>query len=150
MKKTRIIMLVTVMSILAIVATGCKSVNTNDGASAIATQAEPVKYEPVLELKNQKVSGEAEVHVLFGIFTWGQSTFADDTMLGDFSLFAPVAKAKSAAVYKTCKANQADTLLATKYEINTTDYFVYKKIDCQVAGYPATIKGVKKVDKTKK
>jgi len=147
MKKLQISMIMIAVSVLAIVTTGCTSINNNDGANAISVDRMEVPYEPILDIKAQKVSSEAKVSVLFGFITWGQNKFADDTALGDFSLFAPTGQAKAAAVYKACKANNADLLLATKYEIETKDYFVFKKISCKVAGYPATVKGIQKSKK---
>lgn len=146
MKKIHILILTMTIAIIT-VTTGCTSVNTNDGANAISVDRMKVSYEPVLECQKQKVSDEANVSVLFGFITWGESKFADDTALGDFSLFAPTAQVKAAAVYKACKANNADLLMAAKYELKTKDYFVFKKVNCKVVGYPATVKGIQKSKK---
>lgn len=142
MRRVKILTLIAVVAVISIIASGCKSVNTNDGAKALCMSRMKVPFAPVMEHKDKKVNGEASVHVLFGIFSWGQSEFADDTNLGSSSIFSAVCKAKAAAVYKACKANNADVLLATKYEINTSNYLVYKKINCKVSGFPAVIKGI--------
>jgi hypothetical protein len=147
MKKLQISMMVMAVAVIAIITTGCTSINTNDGANAVSVDRLQLPYEPVLECQKQKVSNEANVSVLFGFITWGESKFADDTALGDFSLFAPTAQVKAAAVYKACKANNADLLMAAKYEIETQNYFVFKKVNCKVAGYPATVKGIQKSKK---
>lgn len=147
MKKLQMLMVIVAVALIAVITTGCTSVNNNDGACAVSVDRMKVPYEPVLDHKNQKVSSEANVSVLFGFITWGESKFADDTALGDFSLFAPTAQAKAAAVYKACKDNNADLLLAAKYEIVTKNYFVFKKVSCKVAGYPANLKGVQKSKK---
>lgn len=145
MKLFKTAMMVLSVSILGVIATGCTSVNTNDVAKAVSIDRMKVPYEVVLDCKKEKVKNEASVSVLFGFITWGESNFADDTALGDFSLFSPAGQVKAAAVYKACKASKSDVLLATKYEIKTKDYFVFKTVKCKVAGYPAKVTGVKKI-----
>jgi len=42
---------------------------------------------------------------------------------------------------KDVKAN-ADILLTPQYDLTIKDYFVFKTVDCQVKGFPGTIKNV--------
>ncbi len=139
------IILFAAMAVAAVVMTGCTSVNTSDGASLLPQpKSTHPGYDALYTLKNTRVSGEATVHVLFGLFAWGADGFADNSDLSSFS-FLPSASnyAKSAAVYNTCQTQQVDTLVGTRYKVTTTDYFVYKQVKCEVAGFPATMVGAK-------
>lgn len=139
--------------IVAMIATGCTSINTNDGASDSKQAMVPAVYEPVIKHVDQKVSGEATMHVVLSVFKWGANSFADRTVLGAaggagdiFAAFFPnpVQDVKEAAVYNACKNAKCDLLLGAKYEITVTDYFVYKVLNCKVSGFPGTEVGVVK------
>ena len=95
------------------------------------------------------------MNVLFGIFAWGDSsTFADNASIFDqHSPFAflvswiPNAQniAAKAAFYNACKKAQCDAVVASRYEIKTDDYWVFKRLDVKVSGFPATMTGVEVV-----
>ena len=127
--------------------TGCTTINTSDGAESLALpETVSTGYQEYYTHKDQRVSGEGNVNVLFGIFAWGSDGFADNSDLSSFSFFpSPSNYAKSAAVYDACQKNRADTLLGTRYKLTTTDYFVFKQVKCEVAGFPATLTSVKKL-----
>lgn len=124
--------------------TGCVSVNTSDGATAVPQPGScHPGYAAKFSHKNVRVEGNAQVNVLFGIFAWGTEGFADNSKLSIFSFLpSPENFAKSAAVYNTCQANKVDTLLGTRYIVTVTDYFVFKTVKCKVAGFPAVMNGV--------
>ena len=124
--------------------TGCVSVNTSDGATGVPQpDSTHPGYAAKFTHKDTRVSGSATVNILFGIFAWGTEGFADNTKFSNFSFIpSPENYAKSAAVYNTCRANQADTLIGTRYTITTTNYFVFRTVKCQVAGFPAVMDGV--------
>ena len=123
------------------------AINTSDGAESQALpETISTGYQEYYTHKDQRVSGEGNVNVLFGIFAWGSDGFADNSDLSAFSFFpSPANYAKSAAVYDACQKNGADTLLGTRYKLTTTDYFVFKQVKCEVAGFPATLTSVKKL-----
>ena len=140
MKKTMLILAAAALFAL----TGCVSVTTSEGATAVPQpdSCHP-GYAAKFSLKDTRVQGSAQVNVLFGIFAWGANGFAENSKLSAFSFVpSPLNFAKSAAVHNTCSANKADTLVGTRYVITTTDYFVFKTVKCQVAGFPATMSGV--------
>ena len=139
------IFILVAMAVAAVVMTGCTTTTTSDGASLMPTpQSTHPGYEAQYDLKAQRVSGKATIHVLFGLIAWGADGFADNSELSTFS-FLPSSSnfAKSAAVYNTCQANKVDTLVGTRYRVTTTDYVVYKNVKCEVAGFPATMVGAK-------
>ena len=143
---------------VVMIATGCTSINTNDAASDSKQAMVPAVYEPVIRHVDQKVSGSAQMHVVLTFIKWGDNAFADRTVLGGmssdstfFSAFSglfpnPIRDAKAAAVYNACKAAKCDMLLSAKYELTTTDYFVYKVVNCTVTGFPGTEVGVVRKD----
>lgn len=146
MKKT--LSLAALAGVIAMIATGCTSVTTSDGAQGIV-QPPTVNYGYKAEFahKDARVNGNAKINVLFGLFAWGADGFAENCDLSTFS-FLPSASsfAKSAAVYNACQTNKADTLLGTRYVVTTTDYVVFKIVKCEVAGFPATMTNVKKLE----
>lgn len=133
-------------AVLALTLCSCRSVFTSDGASMVPqVKACHPGYAAVLEHKTVRVSGTAQVNVLFGLFAWGADGFADNSKLSFFS-FLPSAEnfAKSAAVYDACQKNKVDTLVGTRYTVDSMDYFVFKTVKCDVAGFPAKMTGIKK------
>ena len=124
--------------------TGCTSIVTSDGASQIPQpDSDHPGYTAQFSHKQTRVEGAVQINVLFGIFAWGAEGYADNSKLSSFSFMpSPENFAKSAAVYSACQKNKADTLLGTRYILNITDYFVFKTINCKVAGFPATMDGV--------
>ena len=124
--------------------TGCTSIVTSDGASLIPQpDSDHPGYTAQFSHKNERVEGVAQINVLFGLFAWGTEGFADNSKLSTFSFMpSPENFAKSAAVYSTCQQNKVDTLLGTRYILTIKDYFVFKTINCKVAGFPASMDGV--------
>ena len=143
MKKMIVLLAAVVMTF---VVTGCRSVFTSDGASAIPQiSADHPGYAAVYSHKNVRVNGEAQVNVLLGILSWGTEGYADNANFSLFSFFPSAENvAKRAAVYEACQKNNADTLLGTRYVLTVTDYLIFKTINCKVAGFPATMDNVKK------
>ncbi len=131
---------------IAVVGAACTTVNTNDGAREAKYKMLPACYEPVIKHEPKKVSGTSNISCLFGIFTWGADHFADRTALGGQNAFCKtsVEIAKDAAVYNACDAAKCDVLLASKYVVTVNDYFVFKKVECKVTGYPGKETGIEK------
>ncbi len=151
----KIAMCLVAVAAVAVVMTGCKSINTSD-AGNMNLYPETYKplygYRPVFEVDTKaKVAGEANVHVLFGIFCWGASNFADNASVfaadSFWANFFPSAKNISgkAAFYNACITNKCDAVIAARYEITTTDYFVYQNVNSKISGYPAVMTGLDKV-----
>ena len=135
---------------------GCTSINTSDAGSMNvypATVGPVDSYRPLYKVnERERISGEAKINVLFGIFAWGDtSAFADnasltpsDSFWGAFFAWVPNAKAIAAraAFYNACTTSKSDAVVAARYEIQTDDYFVFKKMNVKVTGFPATLTGV--------
>lgn len=132
---------------VAMVMTGCAVTHTNDAAAPVAFEVEAPKMVADVTVGKKVVAGEATVHNLFGIISWGVSSFADDAFAVTTNLPIKLATgdtvAKQGAAYNACAAAKADVILGAKYKLDITDYIVYKSIKCKVTGYPGTINGVK-------
>ena len=88
--------------------TGCTSINSSDGGNMAIypkTVAPTDNYRPLYTVdQTKRVKGNAQVHVLFGIFAWGDdAAFADnasisasDSMWSWFTDLFPDAKKLSA------------------------------------------------------
>ncbi len=160
----KIAMCLVAVAAVAVVMTGCKTTYTNDMAADSKSAMVPAVFQLKIEHKDTKVEGEATVHTLFSLFSWGTDSYAERTFLGGSAatsatygasmvpmagLFSgifpdPVILAKKAASYNACKAAQADLLIGAKYIVVEDWYFVYSKVNCKVSGYPGFEKGVEK------
>ena len=54
MRRVKILTLIAVVAVISIIASGCKSVNTNDGAKALCMSRMKVPFAPVMEHKDKK------------------------------------------------------------------------------------------------
>ena len=138
---------------------GCKSANSSAGGNMSyypATIGPIDSYRPLYEVdETKRVSGSAKVNVLFGIFAWGDgsgiadnaSIFGNGGVFGFVGDFFPNAKnmAAKAAFYNACKQANCDSVVSAHYDIKSTDYFVFKRSEVTVKGYPAVQKGVETV-----
>ncbi|WP_294504989.1 hypothetical protein [uncultured Victivallis sp.] len=150
------IVLLALFATAALFFAGCTSINTSDAGSMNvypATVGPVDSYRPLYKVnEKERVSGQAQVNVLFGLFAWGDtSAFADnatlsasDSVFGALFAWLPNAKeiAARAAFYNACTSSKCDAVVAARYEIQTDDYFVFKKMNVKVTGFPATLTGV--------
>lgn len=139
----KFLLLCTVFASAAFIS-GCTSVISSDGASGIPQfESDHPGYAAKFTHQNTRVEGKAQINVLFGIFAWGAEGFADNCRLSTFAILSPSENlAKNSAVFNACMRNKADTLLGTRFVMTITNYFVFKTINCKVAGFPAIMSGV--------
>ena len=147
MKITRIFSAAVAMGALVLLATGCSSFETSRQSECIHPNMSLVVI-PNVEAGNTKVEGSAKVNCLFGIFTWGCEKQAIGVTYWDektpsLKLFTgPDEVAKNGAAYEACSKVNADMLLTPQYDLTVKDYFIFKTVECQVKGFPGTIKNV--------
>lgn len=148
MKITRIFSAAVAMGTLALLATGCSSFETSRQSESIEMHM-PLTVIPNVEAKDTKVEGSAKVNCLFGIFTWGCEkqaigvTYWEHEKTAPLKLFVgPDEVARNGAAYEACAKANADILLASQYDLTVKDYFIFKTVECQVKGFPGTIKNV--------
>jgi hypothetical protein len=143
---------------------GCTLINSSDGGNLTIypdTIGPTDSYRPIYTVDTKKrVTGEASVNVLFGLFAWGgdselfgpwyAASSADNAEVYGFSLlsflfpFIPDSKRISAkaAFYDACKTNNCDSLVASRYEITRKNYIIFSKCKAEVKGFPATLSTV--------
>ena len=134
-----------VLSILALaaLASGCITVNKNDGGESGMTL--PIIKDVIHEkitVADTPVSAQDEVQCLFGIICWGSSATHVADVTDELVPFGALVKAKNGAYANACDQAKCDRLVGTRYTVTTDDYFVYKKVKAEISGYPATLSGV--------
>lgn len=134
-----------VLSILALaaLASGCITVNKNDGGESSMTM--PIIKDIIHEkitVADTPVSAQDEVQCLFGIICWGSSATHVADVTDELVPFGALVKAKNGAYANACDQAKCDRLVGTRYTVTTDDYFVYKKVKAEISGYPATLSGV--------
>ncbi len=126
--------------------TGCINIHSSDGGNMTIypqTKGPVDNYRPLYTVDNTKrVTGRAQVNVLFGIFTWGDNnSFADNASIAGnwFSALFPDGQKLSsqAAFYNACKSANCDAVVAARYEVRSEDYWVFSKCTAEVRGFPA-------------
>jgi len=132
---------------VALMFTGC-------AVTKISQPSAPINAEVYTQLTpelavGEKIQGEANMSVLFGIFAWGTDKYAEGVSYGGApegaSIFgpSPEAKAKSAAVYNAVTANKTDVIVSPAYIIDIDDYVVFKKIKANVTGFSGKVSSIK-------
>ncbi len=145
------IVLVLIVSLFALGLNGCVSLNSKEFSSPFALMAS-AHHEADIAV-GDKISGEANmICVPFLFFTcFGDNQFADGVAYGTSAveglpfIGGAASKAKQAAAYKAVKSSGADVIVAPRYEITKTDYFLFQDIRAKVIGYAGTIRGFKQV-----
>ena len=159
MKSARLFSFIAGACFCMLIASGCVEINSSDsGSMNIPPQTVgPVDdYRPLYKVDStRKVYAESNVKNLFWIFTWGSDdAFADNAsifsgMTSFWSKIFPFLVAKEtaakAAFYKACQKAKCDSIVAARYEITFSDYIVFKKLNVQISGFPATLTGVEPV-----
>ena len=134
-----------VLSILALaaLASGCITVNKNDGGES--GMAMPIVKDTIHEkitVADTPVSAQDEVKCLFGLICWGSTATHVADVTDELVPLGAIVKAKNGAYANACDKAKCDRLVGTRYTITTNDYFVYKEVKAEISGYPATLAGV--------
>ena len=133
---------------IAALACGCISVRQNDGGNACRKPciAKDIVHEK-FTVSDKTVSAKDKINCLFGFICWGSSaTHIADAVCGQGPFMNAVARAKNGAYANACDAAKCDQVVGAKYKVTTEDYFVFKKIDAEITGYPASLTGVELIE----
>ena len=133
---------------IAALACGCVSVRQNDGGNACRTPciAKDIVHEK-FAVSDKTISAQDKINCLFGFICWGSSaTHISDAVCGQGPFLNAVAKAKNGAYANACDAAKCDQVVGAKYKVTTEDYFVFKKINAEITGYPASLTGVELIE----
>ena len=124
---------------LAALASGCITVNKNDGGDdclkpCIAKDIVHEKY----EVGTTPVTATESLNVLFGLIAWGKTA--------PFKWFDKVGEVRNGAYANACDQAKCDSIVGTRYNVRVEDYYVFKKLSCEISGYPAKITGVELIE----
>ena len=131
---------------VAALACGCVSTHKNDGGDA--NLQIPVVKDVVHEkydVASSPVAATESLNVLFGLIVWGKTAthYADDA---PFRFFDKIGEAKNGAYANACDQANCDSIVGAHYKVRIEDYFVFKKLTCEINGYPASLKGVELIE----
>lgn len=130
--------------------TGCASSKiTGGGQYAGIPQPKPEEYKLIYEHKPELVTGKSHVVKVLG-FTFGDKSPTLLNQRGDpgvLRFFGESGEimAQNAALYNACEKANADVVLAARYKIEKTGFFIGGIYDCEIKGFPANLKGIEKI-----
>ena len=133
---------------LAVLASGCITVNKNDGGDdclrpCIVKDKVHEKY----EVGTTPVTATESLNVLFGLITWGKTaTHVADA--APYKWLDTVGSVRNGAYANACDQAKCDSIVGTRYNVRVENYFVFKKLTCEITGYPAKITGVELIPVT--
>lgn len=132
-------------ALIALTATGCVSVNKNDGG--VNLDMNPVLKDVVhekLTVQDKPTTARDQMNCLFGFIFWGSTAthVADLTDCG----FGMIGKVKNGAYANACDAAKCDLLVGTRYKLTVEDYIVFGRWTAEVTGYPAKVSGVEVIE----
>ncbi len=134
---------------VAIMATGCISVNKNDGAKAcIAPCIVKDKVHLKYDVKKTQVKSTDTAMEICGFVFGSTATHTADCAPGAAGFpFQSIADlAKNGAFANACENAGADTIVGARYKVKVENYFVFKKATAEISGYPAKLTGVELID----
>jgi hypothetical protein len=134
--------ILTVLS-LALLA-GCTSLNTSQFSQPFHGRvSSDLKADVAV---GEKIAGSASSILLFGLITLGApNKLADGIVYGGAPVgnpyFNPYEELKSAAAYNAVTEARADVIIAPRYTLSGTNYFLFKTLTATVSGYKGTLRG---------
>lgn len=144
--------------------TGCVSTNQYQHSSQIAVKTVS-NYDADIAIGN-KINGDAGGVVVLGFFKFlNRDRFADNVAFSGsaaqggfnplgpiFGLFAslnPTEALKAAAAQKAIDDAKVDTIVAPRYTVTQTNYFLWKDYKVEVTGFGGNVKGFRHIDAEK-
>ena len=135
---------------IAALACGCITVNKNDGGDhnlqpKVAKDIVHEKY----SVEQTPVTATESINVIFGIFPFGATAthIADGAPLSTFWQGDSLnSKVRNGAYANACDQAKCDAIVGARYNVRTEDYVVYKKLTCEITGYPAKLTGVELIE----
>ncbi len=145
---------------VSVILSGCTTYYRDAGADYLSRPQSvgSVPYYTEFDFQNKQITANGEASVLFGVFQIAENkrclsivnpNLSVFSILDDFlsPTFKAVSNAKSIALYNACSQYNADQLLGVTFDYVVKDYFFFATVNCTVKGFPATVKGIKKIEK---
>jgi len=143
---------------IAIIATGCASTHVSKVSGPMAAVTKTVVATPDVVI-GEKISGEATLSTLFGVFDFGSTKYADgikyvskvEKKQGGMPFSSDdsekYSEAKAAAAYDACQKNGADLLLVPNYQVETKNILnIWRVTHCKVSGFKGVVKKISKIE----
>lgn len=133
------------LAALAMVASGCVSVNKNDGGEACLkpTIVKDAVYEKY-DIGTTPVTSKGAAVGILGFIIIGDAEathWADDVEMRS-RMRNTIEVARNNAYSKACEQNGCDSIVGARYNIKRTNYFVYDQVLAEITGYPAKMTGI--------
>lgn len=131
---------------LAALASGCITVNKNDGGDASVRPAvlKDIVHEKY-EVGTTPVTATESLNVLFNFIAWGK-TATHNADAAPYRFFDKIGQVKNGAYANACDQAKCDSIVGTRYNVRVEDYFVFKKLTCEITGYPSKLVGVELIE----
>jgi hypothetical protein len=162
-KQMKIMVPISIFSI--IIGASCTSTNRNvNSAGNPESWVEPVRFEADVNPSNRAIHGDAKLTRVLGLFNVGDTKFLDGVGWGNNApgihqsiinlggVLPPVAlnfnitdKAKRAAAYKAVKSSNSDFLIVPRYEVEETNYLLWRTAKARVSGLPGHYSGLRQI-----
>jgi hypothetical protein len=132
-----------------VMVSGCSSLNKSQYSSNLqVSTVAPLQAD--IEV-GKKISGNASMTRVLGIFVFGPDKYVDGVSYGQssksmFSMY-DYDDLKSAAAYMAVNKSGADVIVAPQYVVEQNNYLLFKTVNVTVNGYEGNIKGFKSTDK---
>lgn len=131
-------------AMVASLAAGCITANKNDGGDdylkpCIMKDKIHEKY----EVGTTPVTATESINVI-GFISWGNTA----THIADqapFRFWEKDLEVRNGAYANACDQAKCDMIVGARYNLRIQNYFVFKKMTCEITGYPAKIVGVELV-----
>lgn len=138
----------------AVALTGCASTNQYQHSSQVAISTVS-NYDADIAI-GQKIQGEASGLVVLGIFKFlNRNRFADNVAFSrpatlpipnPFAALNPTEALKAAAAQNAVDNAKVDTLVAPRYTVTRTSYFLWTDYKVDVTGFGGNVKGFRHVN----
>ncbi len=153
-KLTKVSLIMAILSL--VVLTGCMTLNKSTTPANLNVD---IKAELKADIEvGEKIMGNSQAIIVLGIFKiGGDNKFADGVTYqgasGGEGMAMPISlpllgsstvdKLKAGAAYKAIKGSGADVIIFPNYEIEETNYLVFKKYNVSVNGLKGIVKSIK-------
>ena len=144
-------MMVAIGMVACSIVTGCMSeASSRGGTYANLPDPKPDEYLMHWENKGGKIEAKATVKEILKIFDVGDKPHwmlrDKENYWGLIPLDPSIRdKARMAALFKACQQNKCEAIIGAMYDVEVSDYLLYKEAKCTVRGWPANITGIENV-----
>lgn len=152
--------LLTGITAIVLSTTGCTTHYRDVGADYLERPENHSRapYHTEYAVSQNRTNGAGKASVLFWVFQFSDGKYCQINRNPRLSVLSQIAEflsptqktisnAKSSALFQACEKSQADQVLGATFDYTITDYLIFSTVECTAKGFPATVKGIKMLDK---